>query len=100
MTSGPQVAITIGFGDRSPAMERIHDRGACAVHPDQEVVGQLDPTHRQPGTAAHDQVDQGEEFGFIKFGSRVDVFLPLDAKINVEIDQKTKGGRTILAELK
>ena len=47
----------------------------------------------------NDEVDQGGEFGFIKFGSRVDVFLPLDAKINVEIDQKTKGGKTVLAEL-
>lgn len=46
-----------------------------------------------------DEVGQGEEFGFIKFGSRVDVFLPLDAKINVKIDQKTSGGKTVLAEL-
>jgi phosphatidylserine decarboxylase len=42
-------------------------------------------------------VQQGEEFGFIKFGSRVDLYLPLDAKINVEIGQKTKGGQTVLA---
>lgn len=48
----------------------------------------------------NDEVGQGEEFGFIKFGSRVDVFLPLDAKIKVKIDQTTRGGRTILAELK
>jgi len=47
-----------------------------------------------------DQVNQGEEFGFIKFGSRVDVFLPLDAEVKVEIDQTAKGGRTVLAELK
>jgi phosphatidylserine decarboxylase len=44
-------------------------------------------------------LQQGEEFGFIKFGSRVDVFLPLNAKIKVSIGEKTKGGRTILAEL-
>jgi phosphatidylserine decarboxylase len=47
-----------------------------------------------------DMVEQGGEFGFIKFGSRVDVYLPLDAKINVAIGDKTKGGRTIIAELK
>ena len=47
----------------------------------------------------NDQVNQGEEFGFIKFGSRVDVFLPLDAKILVEKDQKTLAGITPLAEL-
>ncbi len=43
--------------------------------------------------------NQGQEFGFIKFGSRVDVFLPLDAKVAVSIGDITKGGRTILAEL-
>src|SRR5258708_2665757 len=42
---------------------------------------------------------QGEEFGFIKFGSRVDVYLPLDAKITVAIGDVTKGGRTVIAEL-
>lgn len=44
-------------------------------------------------------LQQGDEFGFIKFGSRVDVFLPLDAKIKVNVGDATKGGRTILAEL-
>ncbi len=44
-------------------------------------------------------VDQGDEFGFIKFGSRVDVFLPLNARINVAIGDITKGGKTIIAEL-
>jgi len=47
----------------------------------------------------NDEVAQGAEFGFIKFGSRVDVFLPLDAKINVKIGQKTTAGKTVLAEL-
>lgn len=44
-------------------------------------------------------VKQGEEFGFIKFGSRVDLFLPLDAKINVKINDVTKAGVTVIAEL-
>ena len=44
-------------------------------------------------------LEQGQEFGFIKFGSRVDVFLPLDAKIAVKIGDITKGGRTVIAEL-
>ena len=43
-------------------------------------------------------LDQGDEFGFIKFGSRVDIFLPLSAKVVVNIDQVTKGGKTIIAE--
>ncbi len=44
-------------------------------------------------------VEQGEEFGFIKFGSRVDVFLPLDAEINVVLNQKTTAGKTVIATL-
>lgn len=44
-------------------------------------------------------VQQGGEMGFIKFGSRVDLFLPLDAKILVNLNQKTVGGETIVAEL-
>ncbi len=46
-----------------------------------------------------DRAKGGSEFGFIKFGSRVDVFLPLDATINVEIDQKVIGTQTVLGTL-
>lgn len=42
-------------------------------------------------------IEQASESGFIKFGSRVDVFLPLDAKINVSLNQKVTGGITVLA---
>ena len=44
-------------------------------------------------------VRQGDEMGFIKFGSRVDLFLPLNSTIKVDINQKVKGGETIIAEL-
>ncbi|MDC1505399.1 MAG: phosphatidylserine decarboxylase family protein [Winogradskyella sp.] len=43
---------------------------------------------------------QGEDSGFIKFGSRVDLFLPLDADIKVTLNQKVKGGESIIAEMK
>jgi len=43
------------------------------------------------------QVVQGTDAGFIKFGSRVDVFLPLGTPINVVLDQKAIGGKTIIA---
>ena len=46
-----------------------------------------------------DEVKQGDELGFIKFGSRVDLFLPLDAKIKVELEEKVKGGISVLAEI-
>ncbi len=42
-------------------------------------------------------VKQSNEFGFIKFGSRVDIFIPLDSKINVKIGDIVKGSQTILA---
>jgi phosphatidylserine decarboxylase len=47
-----------------------------------------------------DEIERGEEFGFIKFGSRIDLFLPLNTKLNVEIGQKVRGGETIIGELK
>ncbi|WP_158729476.1 MULTISPECIES: phosphatidylserine decarboxylase family protein [unclassified Flavobacterium] len=43
------------------------------------------------------QVTQGTDAGFIKFGSRVDIFLPLGTPINVELNQKAIGGKTIIA---
>jgi phosphatidylserine decarboxylase len=47
----------------------------------------------------NDQVKAGEEFGIIRFGSRVDFFLPLHATIKVEIGEKVKGMQTIIAEI-
>jgi len=44
-------------------------------------------------------VEQGTEFGFIKFGSRIDIYLPLDAKILVKLNDKPVGGETVIAEL-
>lgn len=46
-----------------------------------------------------DQVKQTEQFGFIKFGSRVDIFLPLGSTINVQIGELVKGGITPLANI-
>jgi phosphatidylserine decarboxylase len=42
-------------------------------------------------------VEQAEEMGFIKFGSRVDVLLPIGATIKVQLNELVKGGVTILA---
>ncbi len=46
-----------------------------------------------------DKVEQGEEMGFIKFGSRVDIFLPIGTKINVGLNEVVKGGKTNIATL-
>ncbi|MGN6494455.1 MAG: phosphatidylserine decarboxylase family protein [Agriterribacter sp.] len=43
------------------------------------------------------KVEQGGELGFIKFGSRVDVLLPIGTKVHVELNQVVKGGITVLA---
>ena len=45
------------------------------------------------------EADQGSEFGFIKFGSRVDLYLPLGTPIHVKLNQKVRGGETILGKL-
>ncbi len=50
--------------------------------------------------AAGSELAQGGEFGFIKFGSRVDIYLPLGTEILVSLEQKTKGARTPIARLK
>ena len=44
-------------------------------------------------------VEQGADAGFIKFGSRIDIFVPLDMKIEVSMDQVTRGGETIIARI-
>lgn len=44
-------------------------------------------------------VRQGEDFGFIKFGSRVDLFLPLGTQLEVELNQQVKGNKTVIGRL-
>lgn len=51
--------------------------------------------YAKPGT----QVDQGADAGFIKFGSRIDIYVPLDMKVHVKLDEITVGGKTIIASL-
>lgn len=46
-----------------------------------------------------DKVQQGDDMGFIKFGSRVDLYLPLTAKIEVTMDEMVKGNKTVIARL-
>lgn len=46
-----------------------------------------------------DKVDQGAEMGFIKFGSRVDLILPLGTKVNVKLNEVVKGGVSVIATI-
>jgi phosphatidylserine decarboxylase len=45
-----------------------------------------------------EKMEQGQPFGFIKFGSRMDIYMPLDTKVMVDMGTKTKGGKTIIAD--
>lgn len=45
------------------------------------------------------QVKQNEEMGFIKFGSRVDIYLPVGTKVDVALQENVKGGQTVIARL-
>ena len=63
-----------------------------------QIAGAL--ARRIVNYAKKDQtVVQGSDAGFIKFGSRVDLFLPLNTKLKVQLNQKVKGGESIIAEL-
>ncbi len=46
-----------------------------------------------------DKVQHGADFGFIKFGSRVDIFLPIGTKVDVQLNQVVKGNQTVLAKI-
>ena len=46
-----------------------------------------------------DSVDQKTELGFIRFGSRVDLYLPLGTKLNIKLKDKVKGSQTIIGEI-
>ncbi|MCU0322534.1 MAG: phosphatidylserine decarboxylase family protein [Chitinophagaceae bacterium] len=51
-------------------------------------------------TVVGEQVQQCDEYGFIKFGSRVDILLPVGTKVNVQLNEVVKGGVTVLATWK
>ena len=72
------------------------DRGEVLFRQIAGAVARRIKYYIQPG----DIVKSGDEVGFIKFGSRIDVFLPLDAEIHVGLDQKVKGRETLLSTLK
>lgn len=57
------------------------------------TVAQRIVTYKEPG----DFVGQGQEYGFIRFGSRVDLFLPPETKVQVKLHTKTVGGKSIVA---
>jgi phosphatidylserine decarboxylase len=80
-TENERHSVVYKQGDKEMLVKQI--AGALA----KRIVNYL-----KPG----DAVRQGGEMGFIKFGSRVDLLLPLDTKLDIKMNQKVKGGVTIL----
>ena len=70
-----------------------NDRGIILVKQIAGAVAKRIVNYLSAGQA----VEQGSEMGFIKFGSRVDVLLPVGSKVQVQLNQKVKGGVTVLA---
>lgn len=87
-----------------PKSSTLNERHTVVIHKDlgeilvRQIAGAMAKrivNYLKPGM----QVKQNEEMGFIKFGSRVDLLLPLNTELKVKLGQKVKGGQTVIAEL-
>lgn len=83
-TENERHTVVIGNGGREILVRQI--AGALA----RRIVNYL---------KAGMQVRQNEEMGFIKFGSRVDIYLPVGTKVDVALEQTVRGGQTVIAKL-
>lgn len=93
------------FHARSPKSSELNERSSIVVKSEsgteilvRQVAGAVARrivTYSKKG----DKVHQGDEFGFIKFGSRVDIFLPTDTVVDVGMFQQVRASRTILARV-
>lgn len=82
--------------ERSTVGIRCNNGQRIAVRQVAGAMARRIVTYAQEG----EQADISDHLGFIKFGSRVDIYLPLDAEIMVKMNEKTRGGITHLAMLK
>jgi phosphatidylserine decarboxylase len=93
------------FHARSPKSSVLNERSTVVVTSEsgteiliRQVAGAVARrivTYAKKG----DIIKQGDELGFIKFGSRVDVFLPVDTEVNVQMFKQVRASRTILARV-
>lgn len=81
------------LNERTTVVIQRNDGTEVLVRQIAGAVAQRISCYAEEGSKIH----QGEELGFIKFGSRVDIFLPLDTKINVQKEQKVKGCVDVIA---
>ncbi len=82
--------------ERSTVLIRATNGQEIVVRQIAGAVARRIVTYAEPG----DKADINDHMGFIKFGSRVDIYLPLDAEIFVKIGDKTTGGVTEVARLR
>ncbi|NCA86069.1 MAG: phosphatidylserine decarboxylase family protein [Clostridia bacterium] len=88
-----------------PKSSELNERTTIVIQPENKaeiLVRQIAGAVAQRIVCYADEgldIDQGEELGFIKFGSRVDIFLPLGTKVLVEKNQKVKGCFDVIAKL-
>jgi phosphatidylserine decarboxylase len=89
-----------------PKSSKLNERNSCVIR---DKKGRQVLMRQIAGAVARrirfylhegQQVRQGEELGFIKFGSRMDLFLPLNTEIAVEMGQPVKAGMDVIARLK
>ncbi|MBD5333413.1 MAG: phosphatidylserine decarboxylase family protein [Bacteroides sp.] len=82
--------------ERSTVLIRANNGQEILMRQIAGAVARRIVTYAHPG----EQANIEDHMGFIKFGSRVDLYLPLDAKINVKIGDKTTGGVSVIGRLK
>ncbi|MEO8608249.1 MAG: phosphatidylserine decarboxylase family protein [Chloroflexota bacterium] len=82
------------LNERNTLVFETADKRAVLVRQIAGIMARRITSYPQVG----DSVKTGDELGFIKLGSRCDVFLPVDSQVRVALQQKVKGGITILAE--
>ena len=110
------VTGVVRFFKHSPGQYLNAMRADCSLYNENVLIGieSIDPAGAKigvrliagliarrilPWVAQNDPVQRGERISLIQFGSRVDVYLPKDAKVKVQLGEKVTGGLTILAAL-
>jgi phosphatidylserine decarboxylase len=83
------------LNERASTVIKMSDGTEVLVRQIAGAVAKRIITYSEPGK----KVTQKDELGFIRFGSRVDIYLPIGTKVNVELCQEVTGSQTILAEL-
>lgn len=89
------LAKSSGGNERCTTVIRTVDGKDIMIRQIAGILARRIVTYRKPG----EFVTLNDELGFIRFGSRVDLFFPLSAKVEVSMGQKVKGGITVIAKL-